>query len=255
MTTRRIFLQGLAAAPLLTIFQGDALAQQDARIKRLMREARVHEKISQRIDFISRSLLGTRYQTNTLIGSARKQEIFVVRDDAFDCITYCEVVLAAAIAQDMPEFEAVLHRIRYENGEVHWNERNHYFAEWSRRSVENHICKPVAVTPSVPIVKTVNWADQGKRRVSMEGISAQTLLASRQILHVGDIIGFVSRRPYLDVFHVGFVAFGKNGALMVRHASQSRGRVLDEPIAPFLAKNDVRYVTLLRAEDPTPAAV
>ena len=90
-------------------------------IGRLIAEAqRVHPQISQRIDFISRSLLGVRYQANTLIGGPRSQEVFVVRDDAFDCVTFCEVVLAAALARDLDEFETALLRIRYENGQVKW---------------------------------------------------------------------------------------------------------------------------------------
>ena len=43
-----------------------------------------------------RALRGTRYQGYTLIGGPRRPEQFVVRDDAFDCVTYCETVLAAA---------------------------------------------------------------------------------------------------------------------------------------------------------------
>jgi hypothetical protein len=35
--------------------------------------------------------------------------------------------------------------------------------------------------------------------------------------------------------------------LILRHASQGRGRVLDEPMARFLAVNRVQHVTLLRA--------
>ena len=55
--------------------------------------------ISQRIDFISGALRGTRYQGYTLIGGPQRPEQFVVRDDAFDCVTFCETVLAAAIAR------------------------------------------------------------------------------------------------------------------------------------------------------------
>ena len=65
----------------------------------------------------------------------------------------------------------------------------------------------------------------------------------------GDVIGFVSKRPSLDFFHTGLIAFGKGGELMLRHASGSRGRILDECIDTFVAINRVRYVTLLRAAE------
>ena len=249
-TTRRSVLRFLAGAPLLAATADFAFARESALIGRLIAEARAQPDISHRIDFISRSLLGMKYQANTLIGGPKLQEVFVVRDDAFDCVTFCEVVLAAAMAHDLPEFESALRRIRYEHGQVQWADRNHYFAEWSRRAVENRICRPVAMQPSIAIDKTVNYSNQGKRRVSMTGIPRATLLANKNLLSPGDVIGFVSRRSYLDFYHTGLVAFGKNGELMLRHASQSRRRVLDERMETFLAVNGVKYVTLLRAADP-----
>ena len=124
-------------------------------------------------------MLGTRYRANTLIGGPRRKEVFVVRADAFDCVTFCEVVLAAALARDLAGFEAALRRIRYAHGEVKWDERNHYFADWTRRAVENGICRPVAIEPAVTIAKTVNWRNLGKRRVSLTVIPRATL-AGRQ---------------------------------------------------------------------------
>ena len=63
----------------------------------------------------------------------------------------------------------------------------------------------------------------------------------------------MTRRPNLDYFHVGFVAFARDGDLLLRHASESRHRVLDERMDRFLARNRVRYVTLLRPEEPAAA--
>src|SRR3954470_3482831 len=114
VTTRRMFLRLLAGAPLLAVgVRGDA---REAVLPRLIKEAREHGDISQRIEFISRALLGTRYQAHTLIGGARPKEVFVLRDDAFDCVTYCEAVLAAAIADDFSQYPDVLRRIRYAQG-------------------------------------------------------------------------------------------------------------------------------------------
>ncbi len=242
-----------AAAPLLAAAGSCAFAKTSV-IAHLIQEAPADGGLSQRIDFISRALLGVRYQADTLIGGPRRQELFVVRADAFDCITYCEVVLAAAIAKDIGEFEAVLRCIRYEHGEVRWDQRNHDFAKWSQRIVENKICQPVRMNPSVSIEKTLNGGGLGKRWFSIIGIAPSTLLANHQLLRGGDVIGFVSRQSNLDFFHAGFTAFGKNAGLLLRHASQSYGRVLDEKMETFLAANGVKYVTLLRAENPAPAS-
>jgi hypothetical protein len=89
----------------------------------------------------------------------------------------------------------------------------------------------------------------------MTVIPRAALLANKAQLASGDIIGFVTVRPNLDYFHVGFVAIGKDGELMLRHASQSRHRVLDESMDRFLSTYRVRYVTLLRPEERAAAAI
>jgi hypothetical protein len=253
--SRRSFLRLVAAAPLLAAGFPAASAAPRALIERLIQEARAHDQVAQRMDLISRALRGVRYQADTLIGGPSHPEQFVVRDDAFDCVTFCEVVLAAAIARDLEAFEASLRRIRYEHGEVRWDERNHYFAAWSERSIENQICRRVAIGRSVTIDKTVNWPTLGERRISMAAIPRATLLANRHLLASGDIIGFVSERSNLDFFHTGLVAFQPTtGSLLLRHASRSRGRIMDEPMDRFVAANGVKYVTLLRAADSAPNA-
>jgi hypothetical protein len=245
----------LATAALLAVAGRGASAEAAARqsIARLIQEARARPaaiaSVSERMDFISRALLGIRYQANTLIGGPQRPERFVIRDDAFDCVTFCEFVLAAALARNYGEFETALRVIRYENGQVIWAERNHYFAEWCRRAVENGICKPVAMPDAVTIDKTVQWANQGRRQVSINAVPAASLLAHGRLLENGDIIGFLSRRPNLDFFHTGLIVFDDDGALMLRSAALSRRRVLDEPLDRFLAVNNVEHAALLRAVD------
>jgi hypothetical protein len=222
----------------------------EARIGRLIGEAKALPTIAQRIDFISRALRGTTYREYTLIGGPRSAEKFVVRDDAFDCVTFCETVLAAANAHDLGEFEQVLRKIRYHNGKVTWRERNHYFFEWSQHNIENNICRALAMDGAVEIEKTVFWHKElGKRRFSMSVIPRAIFLANKHSLMTGDIVGFISGKSYLDYFHTGFIAFGDKGVLLLRHAAKSRHRVLDERMDRFLAVNRVRYVTLLRPQD------
>jgi hypothetical protein len=244
-------LRWLAGVPLVAAAGVPADASPVARIEHLIAEAHAiapaPAEIARRIDYISRALVGARYRAHTLIGGPRRPERLVVRADAFDCVTYCETVLAAALVRSYSEFEAVLKRIRYARGRVVWAERNHYFAEWIRHAVENGICRPVAIAGEIAIEKTVNWGNQGRRNVTMTGIPRAALLANRQLLSSGDIIGFLSRQSNLDFFHTGFVIIGPKGERLLRHASQSRGRVLDQRMAPFLAINGVRHVSLLRA--------
>jgi hypothetical protein len=240
----------LAGAPLLAATRGDG---REPKIPHLIKQARQRGNVSQRIDYISRAFLGTRYQGHTLIGGPRQKEVFVLRDDAFDCVTYCEAVLAAALAGDYSEYQAILKRIRYGHGEVRWAERNHDFAQWSQRIVENKICRPVPIGPSVTVNKMLNGEGLGRRRHAISAVATPALLANQKVVQVGDVIGFVSRRPELDFFHIGFIAFNKRGTLLLRHASRTRGRVIEESMTSFVAATGVKYVTLLRAEEPTTA--
>jgi hypothetical protein len=245
---RRDILRMLAGSAALAATPVDA---SEARIERLIAEAQRFTTISQRIDFISGALRGTRYRGYTLIGGPRQPEQFVLRDDGFDCVTFCETVLAAAIARDTAEFEKVLREIRYHNGTVNWFERNHYFFEWSQHNIENKTCRALAMDGSVNIEKTVyGHRELGRRKFAMTVIPRAIFMANKDKLASGDIVGFVTQRANLDYFHVGFIAFGQDGELLLRHAALSRHRVLDERMGRFVAQNGVRYVTLLRPEQP-----
>ncbi len=250
VVSRRTVLQLGAAG---TAFAAGVLPAQAARkrIDALILMARELPAIAQRIDFISRALIGTPYRGYTLIGGPHRPERFVVRDDRFDCVTYCETVLAASRSERLSDFEPELRRIRYHNGDINWRARNHYFADWSTSNVANGVCAPVMLPGGVAIDKTLTYMRAlGPRRVSLDAIPRARLLANRDRLATGDIIGFLSRRPRLDYFHVGFVVVGPDGELLLRHAARSRHRVLDERLTHFLAVNRVRRVTLLRPLEP-----
>jgi len=253
--SRRTFLSLIGGGAAI-IAGARSVSAAERRIGQLIDQARTKGTISQRIDFISGALRGTRYQGYTLIGGPRRPEEFVLRDDAFDCVTFCETVLAAAISGNRGEFDSTLRAIRYHNGVVACRERNHYFFEWGRHNVENRTCSDVAMDGSVEIKKTVD-TQKGleKRSFSMRVIPSAVFLANKGKLESGDIVGFVTRRPNLDYFHIGFVVFGGRGELLLRHASLSRHRVLDERMDHFIAANRVRYVTLLRPQEPRAVAM
>jgi hypothetical protein len=254
VTDRRNLLRLVAGLPLLAV-AAPAWAARSPLIERLMADAKALPRISERIDFISGRLLGVRYVANTLIGGPASPEKLVIRDDAFDCVTYCEVVLAAAIARDMGEFETVLRRIRYDGGTVKYDKRNHYFADWCRRNVENGICQPVAIEPSVTYGKTVTWHHEfAPQKVSISAVAKATMMDNAKLLKPGDIIGFTSGRAGLDYYHTGFVTFGRSGELLLRNASRARGRVIDDKMATWITVNPVKYVTLLRAAETAPVA-
>lgn len=251
---RRDILCFLGSGALLAARLGHAHAA-ETRIGRLIMEAQSKGSISKKIDFISGALRGTRYLGYTLIGGPQRPEQLVVRDDGFDCVTFCETVLAAARAGSQDKFDSVLKTIRYHDGVVSWRERNHYFFEWGQHNVENQVCKPIDMAGSIEIEKNVYWHRAlGRRRFAIRVIPSVVFLGSKAQLVNGDIVGFITQRSNMDYFHVGFVAMSGEGTLMLRHASQSKRRVLDERMDRFVAVNRVRYVTLLRPQEPRAVA-
>jgi len=250
MPSRRGALTLMGAAALTLV--GGRTSGGERLFGRLIEETRDIKPLSRRIEVISAALLGKRYRAETLIGGPRRAEAFVTRDDVFDCVTFTEAVLAAARAADMPQFEGELRKIRYHNGAVDWRERNHDFAAWCARNIENGVCRPVALGSSVAIKKVMTDPRAlGRRNYELAGIPRATLLAEKARLQDGDIIGFISRRAALDYFHCGFVMFGSKGELLLRHASQSRGRVSDQTMESFFAINGTQYVTVLRPVEGT----
>ena len=244
MLDRRKALQLLAAAAVLP---AGRVSAGETRIDRLILAAQGQSDMSQRIEFISRALIGTSYRGYTLVGGPKSPEKFVVRDDGFDCVTFCETVLAAAITREPSGFDGVLRKVRYHDGVVNWYQRNHYFFEWGQHNIENRICRAVSMDGAVEIEKTVYWHRAlGRRHFTMQVIPRAVFMDGVALLRTGDVVGFVTQRPNLDYFHIGFVVFDDQGRFILRHAARSRGRVLDERMERFVEQNRVRYVTLLR---------
>ncbi len=257
--TRRGFLTAMAGGAVAFAGASPAAALmphgRQQRIARLIGEACHLPSVAQRIDHISKALIGSPYRGYTLIGGPRRPERLVMRDDAFDCVTFCETVLAAALAGDAWQFESKLRFIRYKEGEIAWKARNHYFSEWCANNVANDLCKPLALPGSETVDKRLNFMRSlPPRRVTMTALPRKALIENRMLLSSGDIVGFLSKRPGLDYFHTGFVVVADDGGLWLRHAARSRGRVLDQPLMRFLADNHAHAVTLLRVREPENAA-
>jgi len=75
---------------------------------------------------------------------------------------------------------------------------------------------------------------------------------SRLIAHLqsGDLIFYVSTRRHLDVFHAGIIVRDGRGVFM-RHASRSRGRVVEQEMSEFLAANRMAGIVVVRPQEVT----
>lgn len=175
--------------------------------------------------------LGRPYSANTLVGSANRAEQLVCREDSLDCMTFLEACIAASSGR---EFCDALRDWRYRDGVLDWHNRLHFFSDWAvhHPELEN-------ITARLPRAeahdKVLNQkADGGdwlpglaiRKRALHRAPASEALLKS---LRHGDLVGFWSEQPGLDVSHTGMIVI-EEGEVKVLHASARKGRVILEPL-------------------------
>ena len=219
----------------------------EERLDRLIAEGSEIADTGERIEFLSRQFLGTPYREGTLIGDAREQEVFVVNLHEVDCFTFLDYIEAMRLARSFGTFRKNLARVRYRDGIVSYQTRNHFFTDW-RQYNENFIDDVAGqVSPfwSRKVQKILNRKEDGTLFVKGIEPSARTLcyipadtMDSKTLdtLRTGDYVGIYTDAPGLDVTHVG-IFIRKDGRLYIRHASslkQSR-QVIDQDFGHYIA--------------------
>ena len=218
------------------------------RVDQLLSTAKRDRSLDCRIEVLSRAFLGRPYKSNPLIGSADRPEVFTASLDGFDCVTYIETVLALALASNAADFVEWLRKTRYERGRIQWERRNHYMTGWIRSNLRNRIIKPVpiAALPALRKERVLNTVPGlAPQRTLIKCVPKRAIprLASR--LQTGDLMFFVSTRKHLDVFHAGIIVRdGKR--LLMRHASRSKGGVVEQELGEFLKANRMAGVIVVR---------
>ncbi len=218
------------------------------RVERLLSETKHDRCAASRIDFLSRHFLGYPYQPNPLIGSAATAEVFTASVDGFDCVTFIETIVALAHASNVDDFTQWLRRIRYEQGRIQWERRNHYMTLWIRNNVREGIIRPVSM-PAVPIIsreRVLNVVPGlAAQRTRVKCVPKRALPRFEPHLQSGDLIFFVSTRKNLDVFHCGIIVRDSKRVLM-RHASCGQGFVVEQKLSEFLKENRMAGVIVAR---------
>jgi hypothetical protein len=184
---------------------------------------------------------------NALTGSAETAEVFTAELDGFDCVTYIETIVALARSTDAAEFVESLRRIRYEDGKIDWRRRNHYMTSWIRNNVRTGILRRVgAGIPAVRKKRVLNvLPGMPSHKVEFQCIPKRFVSQLAQKLRSGDLIFFGSTRSHHDIFHCGIIV-RTDGRLFLRHASRSRGVVLDQELSEFLKSNRMAGVIVVR---------
>lgn len=224
------------------------------RARSLLAKAKPHRTVAARVEALSALLLGAPYEAHGLVGSAEAPEVFVAPLDRFDCVTYVESVYALARASDPSGFADELRKIRYEGGVVEWARRNHYMTDWLRRNGKAGVVRPVAAEGLGTRKEKLLDAVPGlpPKKAALYPVPKSKLRAYAPRLRNGDLLLFVSTKPGLDVFHCGLLVLS-GGALKLRHASRSAGRVVEDDLAAFLRANAMAGLLASRPQETTGA--
>jgi cell wall-associated NlpC family hydrolase len=217
-------------------------------VDRLLSKMNDDRSSAGRIDVISRHFLGRPYKPNPLIGTADTPEVFAASLDGFDCVTYIETVVALYRSFSVDDFTNWLRKIRYDRGLIQWARRNHYMTSWIRNNVREGIISPLSM-PAVPMVSRERILNVvpglSPRRTRLKCVPKRSVLRLQQFLQTGDLIFFASTRKHLDVFHAGIIVRDGKRVLM-RHASRSKGFVVEQELSEFLKSNRMAGVIVMR---------
>ncbi|HJQ69110.1 MAG TPA: N-acetylmuramoyl-L-alanine amidase-like domain-containing protein [Blastocatellia bacterium] len=200
-----------------------------------------------RIDAVSARLLGSRYDTDPLGGGPDATEELTISLEGFDCVTYVETVLALAQSRGVEEFVEAVRHLRYERGIIDWRRRNHYMIDWAEENERRGVIKDITAGPDA-VRKTRELAvvkGLPNKHASFDCIPKRRINRVANGLETGDVILFVSAKKNLDVFHMGLLV-RRGEELLLRHATRSRGEVVEQKLSEFLKNNRMSGMILLR---------
>lgn len=219
------------------------------RAQMILEKSSEFGNIDEKIEVISKELLDSPYIASSLVGGIDVPEQLVVDLSAFDCVTFCESVLALASSQTIQDVVENTKRIRYRGNEVRWLDRNHYFSEWINKNIEKGYLEEIDLDGFSSLsFRTLNVVDKlPSLNANLKYVPISSVATAEVLMRTGDIVAFMSTRENLDVFHCGiYINSSTAGRSVLRHASSRLCGVKDEIFSDFLARNTLPGILIAR---------
>jgi hypothetical protein len=214
--------------------------------------------LSERLVQMSERFLGTPYVVSPLGEGSGKDPDPLIRFDAVDCLTFVEETIALGLSSSWEEVQRRLTQIRYADQPV-YAQRNHLMeAQWIPNNVQKGFLTSATRRYGGDLThrvwKEINertWASKASRQLGLTGaerpigkyalsiVDLQNAPAIAPRVVSGTILAIVREdRPFsiTRVSHVGFV-IQKDQRTYLRHATRTFGKVVDEDLKTFLARN------------------
>jgi len=212
--------------------------------------------------WLARQFHGVPYVAHTL--EVNDSERLVVNTRQLDCTTLVETVTALTLCvsqekRQWTDYVSMLRKLRYRQGRLDgYASRLHYFTDWivdkqqmgivteiqhpdppftavqkvSVNYMSQHpdAYKALKAQPTmIPVIRRQEERLTGRtfRYIPKEAVDNTALL--RQTIQDGDIIAITCNKRGLDIAHLGFAVWRKDG-LHLLNASQLRKKVVTEPM-------------------------
>ena len=243
-----------------------ALPTDTETITRLLDEARHQERTINFPLFFARKFTGRPYVAHTL-EILDEEERLVINTRQLDCTTLVETVTALTLCAyrnlyTYRDYLNALVAMRYHQGIIdRYPSRIHYFTDWIVENTKAGIVKEIqAPEPPFTSLQTVNVnymslhpqsykalrlhpeyvPEIAKMEQRINGLQfryipkteVRNTAAMREGVHDGDIIAITCNKPGLDIAHLGFAVWHKDG-LHLLNASQLHKKVVEEPMTLF----------------------
>ncbi len=242
--------------------------------------AEAHAKpLPSRVVAVSGGYLGVPYQVSPLGEGQGVDPDPLVRHDAVDCQTLVEQVMALSLAPEPGQVLPLLTAIRYADGQATYEGRSHIVeAQWLPANLAQGRLRDVTRQYGGKATRTVHkrldekvWAEKSGKALKLAEAARVVGEFSLDVIPAGDAVAALSKapaglvvvvvradRPWLvtRVSHMGLLVHGSQGPAL-RHASRSFKRVVDEPLARYLARNlehgawTVEGLAVFEIVDPT----
>ena len=225
-----------------------------------------HKGVGETALFFARQLLGRPYVAHTLEGYPDGERL-VVNTRQLDCTTLVETVTALTLCArrhetTLADYCQALQRLRYRQGRLDgYCSRLHYFSDWIADKSAMGLVSEVqqkdypftavqtlkvgymSIHPDayaalkrhaemVPVIAAQERALTGQRFRYIPKSEVKNTRALRRAVHDGDIIAITTSKAGLDIAHLGFAVWRKDG-LHLLNASMIHKKVVEEPVTLY----------------------
>lgn len=273
-----LFILVLLSAITANAYETDYQKSDSMLVMKLLNNARKQPANTNYIIYFAKQLKGIPYVAYTL--EVNKKEKLVINLRQLDCTTYVENVTALTMCikekkYTFRNFCDNIRKIRYRKGaEPHYTLRLHYFTDWIEDNTAKGICREIQ-SPNPPFTKrqeiNVYYMSQNPSKYEMlkdnpqyisiikkseininkksykfipkSEVKNTTLL--RNTIHDGDIIATTTSLKGLDIQHLGFAIWHKDGLHML-NASSLHHKVVEEPMTLYKYLQKQKSMTGIR---------